>query len=282
MSRHTAISRRTLFQTSAAIAAAGALPAGRASASPRAVPLHIGLASYSMRKQSVDDMLALCKEIDVKYLTVKEMHLPRNSTPEQIQQIKDKIAAAGVAITGGGVINWNKGDEAAIRKDFEYAKAAKFPLIVASPGPDAIDVAEKLMKEFNIPVAIHNHGPEDKHYQTPREVLAAIKNRDKRMGACMDIGHTFRAGVNPVDMVAELGDRLMDLHVKDLKDKMKKESQTEVGRGQLDIVGLFKALQRRRYNGHIGLEYEINTDHPENGIRESIAYMKGVADALVG
>jgi sugar phosphate isomerase/epimerase len=98
----------------------------------------------------------------------------------------------------------------------------------------------------------------------------------------MDIGHTSRAGVDPVKTVEECKERLLDLHVKDLKDKMVKESQTEVGKGALDIPGLFRALHKIGFSGHIGLEYEINETNPVVGIKESFAYMRGVLDALEG
>lgn len=253
----------------------------RAIAAPRSLPLKIGLASYSMRTRTVDELVALCKEIDVHYVTLKEMHLPRTGTPQQLGEILAKMQAAAITVTGGGVINWTKGDEPSIRKDFEYARTGRLPMIVGSPAPEAIDIVEKLAKEFKMPVAIHNHGPEDKHYQSPREVLAAIKSRDKLLGACMDIGHTQRAGVNPVDMVAFLGDRLMDLHIKDLiKEADGKWKQVEVGRGEIDIVGLLRALGKRKFKGHVALEYEINGAAPEPGIKESIAYLRGVAGGL--
>ncbi len=276
------LSRRTLFQSAAAVAAVSTVEVGRAAAGPHPSPLKIALASYSTRKLTLDQTIDLCKSMDVKYINIKDVHLARTLPLAEVAAARAKIDAAGLIVTGGGVINWAKSDAAQIKKDFEYAKAAKFPMIVAMPSKEVLDIVDKMIKEYNIPVAIHNHGPEDKIFPSPLDALAAIKGRDKRWGVCMDIGHTARTGVDPVDAVEKMGDRLMDLHIKDLKDKMKKETQTEVGRGSLDIVGLFKALQRKRYSGHIALEYEINGDKPENGIRESIAYMKGVADAIVG
>ena len=142
---------------------------------------------------------------------------------------------------GGGTITL-KNDPAQIRKAFEYAKAGGFPLIVAAPEPAALDAIETAIKEFDIKVAIHNHGPEDKFFPAPQDAYKLLKGRDKRFGLCMDIGHTARAGVDPVKTVDECQDRLLDVHVKDLKDKTNKESQTEVGKGALDIPGLFRAL----------------------------------------
>jgi inosose dehydratase len=279
--KSTAISRRHLLQSSASVAAASAVLArtgGAPSAAPRASALKIGLASYSMRKQSLDQVLDFCKQAGVKHLTLKAMHLPLESSPAEIEAVRSKLAAAGVSLAGVGVIYMKSEDE--VRRAFEYARAAGSPLIVGAPDPALLDLVEKSVKEFDLPLAIHNHGPEDKHYPTPRSILAAVKKRDKRLGVCMDVGHTLRSGMDPVASVSECGDRLLDLHVKDHKDRTDKSARVEVGAGVIDIVGLLRALMRRRFQGHLALEYDINPDNPVPGIRESLAYLRGVAAAL--
>jgi sugar phosphate isomerase/epimerase len=280
-------SRRTFLTTAAAALAAPALTELPAFAgAPLQKPagssgLKIGLASYSMRKFSLDQTLDLLKEMKVQYANFKDVHLPRTDTVETMKANRQKIEAAGVTIMGGGTITWKDDNEAEIRKDFEYAKTYGFPAIVCSPNPKAIGTIEKLVKEYDIKIAIHNHGPEDQWYPTPKEVLAVVKSRDPRMGSCMDIGHATRAGADIVDMVKLLGPRLIDIHAKDLASKTAKESQVEVGKGVLDIPGLFRALLREKFAGHVGLEYEINVDSPQVGIKESVAYERGVNAALV-
>jgi len=179
---------------------------------------------------------------------------------------------------GGGVI-YMKNDEAAVRRAFDYAKTAGFPLIVGAPDPDAVPLVERFVREYGIPLAIHNHGPEDKSYPAPQDALKLIKDRDRRLGLCMDVGHAVRAGADPVKTVAECGDRLMDLHVKDLRSA-DSDDQVEVGKGIVDYPGLIRALHQRGFAGHLALEYEINEDHPETGIRESLAYLRGIVDAV--
>jgi len=201
--------------------------------------------------------------------------------PEAIEATRRKIEAAGLTIMGGGTITL-RNDEAQVRKAFQYAQRAGFPLIVAAPEPAALDVTEKMIQEFGIKVAIHNHGPEDKFFPAPQDALRRLEGRDQRFGLCMDIGHTARAGVDPVKAVDECKERLLDLHLKDLKDSTAKDSQTEVGKGVLDIPGLFRALQRIGFAGHAGLEYELHPDNPLAGMKESFAYLKGVLDALEG
>jgi sugar phosphate isomerase/epimerase len=195
--------------------------------------------------------------------------------------LRDKIVAAGLTIMGGGTITL-KNDPAQVRKAFEYARAAGFPLMVTAPEPEAFDIIEKMIQEFDIKVAIHNHGPEDKAFPAPQDAFKLLRGRDRRFGLCMDIGHSVRAGADLVKTVAECQERLLDLHVKDLKIKTDKDSQTEVGKGALDITGLFRALHKIGFNGHVGLEYEINAENPVGGIKESFAYMRGVLDALEG
>jgi sugar phosphate isomerase/epimerase len=199
--------------------------------------------------------------------------------PEVTAATRRKIEAAGLTIMGGGTITL-KNDPAQVRKAFEYAKAGGFPLMVVAPEPAAFDVIEAMIEEFDVKVAIHNHGPEDKHFPAPQDAYKLLQGRDPRFGLCMDIGHATRAGADPVKTVDECRDRLLDLHVKDLRVKTDRDSQTEVGKGVLDIPGLFRALLRTSFTGHVGLEYEINEASPQVGIKESFAYMRGVLDAL--
>jgi inosose dehydratase len=245
----------------------------------RTLPLKIGLNSYSMRRQSLDQVIELCKEAEVRYLNLKHVHLPLSATPEQIQAARAKIGAAGITITGGGVIGM-RNNEDEVRRAFEYARLARLPLLIGSLSCGAVDLVEAMVKEYGIPLAIHTDGPEGHDFQTPYDVLMAIRHRDRRIGICLDVGHAFRAGTDPVKAVGDLGDRLFDLHVKDLKDRHDKASQIEVGLGLVDVPGLIKALARRRFQGHVALEYEINVDNPTAGIRESLAFLRGAASTL--
>jgi sugar phosphate isomerase/epimerase len=269
--------RRTFLTSSAGAAALLPAVSWAAAAPPPAgsTALKLGLASYSLRKFTLDQTLAMCRELSLAYINFKDVHLPMTDSKEALLAARQKIAASGLTIMGGGTITL-KNDEAQVRKAFEYAQAAGFPLMVTAPEPEAFDLIEKMIKEFGIKVAIHNHGPEDKAFPAPQDAYRLLKGRDPRFGLCMDIGHATRAGADPVKTVAECRDRLLDLHVKDLKDPKDKDSQTEVGKGVLDIPGLFRALQRISYSGHVGLEYEINPDTPLVGLKESFSYMRGV------
>jgi len=275
-------SRRQFFGGLAATAA-WPLLSRVADASPavpgKGAPLKLGLASYSMREFTLDQALDMAKQMGVTYMTFKDVHVPRTDPPEKTRALRAKIEAAGITIMGGGTITIPN-DPAQIRKEFEYAKNAGFPLIYTDPEPAALDTIEKMAKEYDIRAVIHNHGPEDKRWPRPQDAYAAIKSRDKRLGLCIDIGHTTRTGTDPVKACRECRDRLYDMHVKDLLAATDKDSQTEVGRGVIDVPGLFKTLIEIGYQGQVGLEYEINAKNPLPGMIESMAYMRGVLAAV--
>ncbi len=276
------LSRRAFFGTVAAAAAMPALTV-RAARPPIAATsgatLKLGVASYSLRKFTLDQALEMAKTLGVAHMTFKDVHLPRTDPPETTRALRAKIEAAGITIMGGGTINMAN-DPDQIRKDFVYAKNAGMPLIYASPDPAALDFIEQMVKEHDIKLAIHNHGPEDKWWPAPQDAYKALKSRDQRMGLCIDIGHTIRTGTDFIQSCVECQDRLYDMHVKDLASKSDKDSQVAVGRGVLDFPGLFRTLLKIGYRGQVGLEYEIKPDDPLPGMQESLAYMRGVLAAV--
>jgi sugar phosphate isomerase/epimerase len=277
-------SRRRFLATAAAAAACAALEplSGRETAALAAASsrtLTLGLASYSFREFPLDQALEMAKTLGVTHMTFKDVHLPRTDPPEATRALRAKIEAAGITIMGGGTITIPT-DPVQIEKEFVYAKNAGFPLIFVDPMPAALDTLERLAKNYDIKVAIHNHGPEDKRWPRPQDAYAAIKSRDKRLGLCIDIGHTTRTGTDPVQACRECRDRLYDMHVKDLASKNEKESQVAVGRGVIDFPGLFRTLIEIGYRGQVGLEYEINPKNPLPGVMESMAYMRGVLAAV--
>jgi sugar phosphate isomerase/epimerase len=278
----TAVSRRSFIGAGAASAAwalSGRLPHAAVSAPGGGGPLKLGVASYSMREFPLDRALEMAETLGVKYMTFKDVHVPRTDPPAATRALRAKIEAAGITIMGGGTIRIPN-DPGQIEKEFEYARNAGFPLIYTDPDREALDTIERLAKTYDIKVAIHNHGPEDHRWPRPQDAYAAIKSRDKRLGLCIDVGHTFRTGTDPVQACRECRDRLYDMHVKDLAARGEKESQVAVGRGLIDFPALFGTLAEIGYQGQVGLEYEINPKDPLPGMIESMAYMRGVLAGL--
>jgi sugar phosphate isomerase/epimerase len=261
------ITRRTLLASSAAAPLAFGAKA----------PFVLGVASYSLRKLSRADAIAAIVKLGVRHVSVKEFHLPFTSTPAEIDAARKEFAAAKIKILSGGNIALT-GDDATLRKMFDYAKAAGMPMIVCAPSHATVGKVEALVKEFNIRAAIHNHGPEDKHFPTPQSVMDAVKNMDPRMGLCIDIGHTVRTGADVIESIRTAGKagRLFDLHVKDLRDLRDKDSQCALGEGKMPVKEIFSALKKLDFKGGAMLEYEINADNPVPGMEKSFVHMREV------
>jgi len=176
-----------------------------------------------------------------------------------------------------GAIYFPKDEDDDIRAKFDYCKRAGVSVIVAGdPAPETLPRIEKFVKEYDIRFAIHNHGPEDKIWHSPLDVLKVVGTMDPRMGCCIDVGHCMRAGVNPVDAVHAAGSRLFNMHMKDLANATAKDSQVAVGEGVMPVRGIFEALAAIKYKGFVDLEYEIHADDPMPGVTYSFAYMRGV------
>lgn len=244
--------------------------------------IKLGVASYSLREFSRAHAIRILKKLSISNVNIKEFHLPYRSTPEELAKGRADFDKAGLKILGGGTIYMLKPDEADVKFYFEYAKACGMPLIVAGPSAESIPVIEKAAIKYDIKVAIHNHGPEDKHMPTPQSALKLIKNMDPRMGLCIDVGHTVRTGTDVVEAIAEAGPRLLDMHIKDLADLMNKDSQVAVGDGKMPVVAIFKQLKKMNYQGAVMLEYEIEGDNPLPGMMKSFSYMRGVLAGLRG
>jgi sugar phosphate isomerase/epimerase len=238
--------------------------------------LKLGVASYSFREFSRKIALANTKKLNTPYINLKDMHLPLNTNKADMEKFHKDFDKSGLTLLGGGNVSFSKDDEADIRSKFEYAKAAGMPVIVCAPTHETLPKMEKYVKEYNIKIAVHNHGPEDKHFPTPQSVLEVVKNMDPRCGLCIDIGHTARTGTDVVAAIAEAGPRLLDMHVKDLSDTMKKDSQVPVGEGKLPFPAIFRQLKKMNYQGGVMLEYEIDDTDPLPGMIKSFAYMRGV------
>ena len=255
----------------------------RRSVSPGTVAdegLKLGVASYSLRNFSRPEAIEMTKRLGTPYINLKSMHLPYEATPAEIAAARREIEAAGLRIVGGGMITFESDTDDGVRKYFDYAKAAGMPVIVGTSKPGVLPRIERFVKQYDIKLAIHNHGPEDPDFPSPYDVLKAVKGLDPRMGLCMDIGHTVRTGTDPVRAAADAGPRLLDMHAKDLRDLKDKESQCIVGEGKIPIAALFKQLEKMRYSGYVNLEYEIDAADPMPGMKQSFAYMRGVLAGL--
>jgi len=236
--------------------------------------LQLGLASYTLRKFSLDEVIKVSKRLGLTALALKSMHMPLESSAEDIKAMAEKVRSAGLKLYGAGVIYMKTKQE--VDAAFNYASQAGLEMIVGVANYDVLPQVNELVKKHNIKLAIHNHGPGDDLYSSPNDVHAKIKDLDKRIGFCIDIGHVVRIGQDPVAMIEKYKDRLYDMHMKD-EDQAKADGKpVEIGRGVIDIPKVVKALKKINYQGVVAIEYEKDGDDPVPGLAESVGYLRGI------
>jgi len=273
------MTRRGLLGIAGTLTGAGfalAEPDERAPGSSQ--PFGFGACSYCVREFQRGLAITFLKQLGVRSVSVKDVHLSYTSTAAEATKARQEFEKAGLTIVSGGTVPMT--ERGALRKYFEYAKRCGMPMMVTAPSHEALPEIEQLVKEYDIKIAIHTHGPEDNQFPNPQVVLEAVKNMDPRIGVCMDVGHTMRTGVDVVETVGLCGTRLLDMHFKDLMTRTEKDSQCAVGRGVMPVAAIFKQLKKMGYRGSVNLEYEIHSDDPLPGMLESMAYMRGVAAGL--
>jgi inosose dehydratase len=256
--------------------AAGPVPAPSAD---RWRGLKPGVASYTLRKMPLDAAIKAIQRVGLSYVSIKDFHLPLDSTTEQRKAVAAQFKAAGITPLSCGNVSM-KNDPADVRRAFEYARDIGLPTIVCSPDPDSMKILDAMVKEFDIKLAIHNHGPEDKRFPSPLDVWKAVQPYDKRIGLCIDVGHTTRAKVDPAEAIRTCRERLYDLHMKDIESTAPDAGTIEGGRGVIDHASILRALLDIKYPYLVSFEYEKDADDPLPGLSETIGYVKGVLRGL--
>jgi sugar phosphate isomerase/epimerase len=198
-------------------------------------------------------------------------------TAEQIAGIKKHLADKGLTLVNAYVPL--PADEASCRKEFEFAKKMGIDILVGEPSEDALDTIEKLCKEYNIRVAIHDH-PQPSRYWNPTNVLAAIKGRGPLMGACADTGHWVRSGLDPVECLKTLEGHVFCLHFKDLSAKSRKAHDVPWGTGVSNCKGMMEELKRQGFHGAFCVEYEYHYENSMPEVAECVKFFNKTCDEL--
>ena len=243
--------------------------------------LKAGVASYTLRKMPLDQAIKAIQRVGLKYVSIKDFHLAMKSTTEERKAVAQKFKDAGITPLSCGNVGMDN-NEANIRNAFEYARDTGLPTIVCSPDPASMPILDKMVKEFNIKIAIHNHGPEDKKFPSPHDVWKAVEKYDERLGFCIDVGHTARAGVDPADAIKKYRARLYDLHFKDINSTAPNGGTVEAGRGVLDLRNILQAVLSIKYSYLLSFEYEKDADDPLPGLAETIGYTRGLLATMGG
>jgi sugar phosphate isomerase/epimerase len=238
----------------------------------------LAVAGYTFAKFNLDKSLEMMKRVGMTLLGVKDFHLPLNSSKEVIDQTLIKMKSYGVEPYGVGPIYMKS--EAVVDQAFAYAKLVGVKLIIGVPDIQFLPYVDKKVKEYDFRLAIHNHGPDLPLYSSAEDIWKEIKNLDTRIGFCLDIAHTARLGLDPIETYVKFKDRIYDLHIWDVDKPEKAGWCVEAGRGIIDFPKFFRTLKKHNYNGTCSLEYGKDMNDPLPGIAESIGYFKGVLAGL--
>lgn len=236
--------------------------------------LKLSLTSYTTRNFSLDETIKWAKKLEFSGLSLKSMHMPLESSPEDLKKIAAKVRDAGLDLYGAGVIYMKTAQE--VENTFTYAVNAGLNMIIGVPNHELLPLVNEKVKSLNIKLAIHNHGPGDNLYRSPADVYEKIKDLDNRIGLCIDIGHVVRIGQNPVTYLERYKDRLYDMHMKDIDKAIETGTPVEIGHGVIDIPKVIKTLKKIKYQGNVSFEYEKDGDAPLSGLAESVGYVRGV------
>lgn len=246
----------------------------------------IGIATVTFKKLSVDAVIAALQELQVKSVSAFKVHVPiLISTPDVCREMAQKFRSAGIAIASTGVVQLAN-SESVMRRAFECGRAAGLSMMTASfaqpPDRETLLLTERFVKEYDIRLAFHNHGPEDKIFPSPYDAWNAVQSYDERLGLCIDVGHSARAGVDPVEAILKCRARLYDVHLKDTNAGAGAvpDIPAELGFGRLDIPAILAALAEVGYQHQVGLEDEVESADPIPGVAQSFGYMRGVRAAL--
>lgn len=239
------------------------------------VGFKVGIASYTFRKLSVEDTIKAMQQLALTYISIKDFHLPLTSSADERKAVIAQFINAGITPLSCGNITMEN-DEANIRAAFQYAKDCGIPTIVCSPHPDSMAMLDRMVKEYDIRLAIHNHGPEDKRFPSPDDVWKAVQPYDKRIGLCIDAGHTARAKADPAAAIVKYRERLYDLHFKDISSTEPDGATIQAGRGVLNLPAILQSLIKIKYDHLLSIEYEGFPDNPLPAVAETMGYLKGM------
>lgn len=275
-------SSRREFLATAAAGSAALLAARYASAAP-STKFNLGIQSYSLREFDAVTAMKHTQTLGLKFWEAFPGHLPMSSVPAKIQEQKDQLAAHGVTVMSWGVVGFSA-DETKARQVFDFAKALGLKSVSADPEKNAatFDLLDKLVEEYKVAIAIHNHGPGHR-YNKISDVLEMVKDRHPLIGGCVDTGHYLRSDESPVEAIQKLGKRVFGVHLKDVKTITEggapKKHFKILGEGDLDVKGCFQALKTLDYQYCVAIEYEEN---PKNPLSDLEVCLKTIRTALEG
>ena len=277
-------SRRHFLQTATAASAlagmgfaSSSLAVGQGTESGK-IKFQLGIASYTFRNFDQTKTIEMTRRAGLTMVCFKDFHLKMDVSDEECAAAAEACKAAGLTLYACGVVYMRNAED--VTNAFRYAKAAGMTTIVGVPQPNLLPLVEEKVKETGIYVAIHNHGPGDNLYPTPEAVMDRVGSLDKRIGCCVDVGHTARIGADVVKSIRDYKDRIHDFHFNDVTAATPQGRGCICGRGVLDLPAYISALIEVGYDRVISFEYEAEANDPLPGLMESVGYTRGLMRML--
>ena len=221
--------------------------------------VQVGIQTWTLRNMKFEQVVDFAVKHHVKYLELIPNHIDPNAPVEEIKRKKAVLDEKGLVCYTFGVAGTSL-DKEKNRKLFEFAKLMGLKFIVVEPGDQKIwDNLEELVKEYDIKLAIHNHG-KGSTYGDPAVVKKVLDSRDKRIGVCMDVGWVTSTGRDAAKVFADYGaDRVFDFHLKDKKIEKSDDGKeilldVAIGTGQSNFKGLAAELKKSKWKGVMAIE----------------------------
>ena len=234
----------------------------------------IAMQCWTFRKFTFFETLDKVKALGIRYLEAYpgqplSKHMPGERCGHDMGDktrdlVKKRLQEAGITLISYGVVGFDNTEES-MRKVFEFARAMRIRTINTEPRYDDFSLLEKMVKRYNIRIAVHNHPPPTK-YARPLTVLEHVQGLDPRIGACADTGHWLRTGVDPVEALRLLEGRITNVHLKDLDQFGVREARdVPFGQGKANVRKILAELTRQNYYGPLAIEHENPADIDNRG-----------------
>ena len=239
--------------------------------------MKVGVQSYTLRNLNFDQMVEFCVKHKLKYVELIANHIDPKGPMEETKRRKEIMEKNGLVPYTFGV-NGTTLDKEDNRKLFEFAKFMGMKLIIVEPGDFKIlDNLEELAKEYDIKVAIHNHGIKSM-YGNPDVVKNVLKHRDRRIGVCLDVGWIASSRYDAAKIFQGYEGRVYDIHLKDKKvhctDNGDVATDVFIGEGDANLKGLFKALKQAKWDGILAVETDNSLKDPSEHMDKAMKFVE--------
>lgn len=248
--------------------------------------IEVGVALYSFNPFSISESLAKSKEAGANLVEGFFFHklggkygdrLIVNLSDEEVQELKSEISASGMAFkslyAGGKTVEeWDQ--------MFRVCQQLGGEFLVGEPEPELWDGINALAERYSMKLAIHEHAKGRSRFWHPDSVLLAIKGH-ANFGACADLGHWTRSGLDPVECLQKLEGHIISVHAKDLDEFGNVDANdVRIGDGVIIYEEVVRELERQRFSGPIYIECEHDPENNVEDVKDAVAYIRKLAESV--